>query len=266
MKRIWLDEMTWKEAENAFKETNIAVVCCGATHPHGVACPLGTDTFVAKGMGERIAKKSNVVVVPPIPFGYNEYHMDFPGCINISQRCLFDLYMEVCLSLYKWGIRKIIFLSPHGGNFSIIEGVAYRLRYEKSMLSALVSYSLAGQVNPDLAGYGSEGMVDEAAMMLYLRPDTAHPERTTFKEFKNPFGPRIQAADYKTYKFKQARVRILSTSKDKSDTGDWGSTLKSLDMSNATRELGEGIIETAVNYIVDFIEEFKTVKIPITDN
>jgi creatinine amidohydrolase/Fe(II)-dependent formamide hydrolase-like protein len=37
-------------------------------------------------------------------------------------------------------------------------------------------------------------------------------------------------------------------------------------MSNATRELGENIIETAVNYIVEFIEEFKKVRLPPAPN
>jgi creatinine amidohydrolase len=256
--------MTYEEAAEAFKKTDIAVICCGATHPHGVACPLGTDTFVAEGMGERIGKKSNVIVVPTIPFGYNEYHMDFPGCINISKRTLFNLYMEICESLYKWGIKKLVFLSPHGGNRDTIEEAAYRLRYDKGMLSALVSYKLAGEVNPDLKGYGSEGMVDETSMMLYLRADSVHPERSRFKEFKNVFGPKLQVANFKMVKFGKGQISVFTTSKDVSETCEWGEFPKGVDMSNVSRKLGENIIETAVKWIVDFIEEFRKVKIPPT--
>lgn len=264
MKKVWLDEITWEEAEEAFKKTDIAVVCCGATHPHGVACPLGTDTFVAYGMGERIAKRSNVIVVPPIPVGYNEYHMDWPGSINISKQHLFDLYMDICESLYKWGIRKIIFLSPHGGNVSTVEDVAYRLRYEKGVLSALVSYELAGEANPDLKGYGSEGLVDETSMMLYLRPDTAHPERARFKEFKNLFGPKLQVVDFRKVKLGKGKILLYTTSKDVTENCEWGEGPKAIDMANASKKLGEDIIETAVNYIVEFIEELRKVKIPPT--
>lgn len=266
MKKVWLDEMTWEEAEEAFKETDIAVVCCGATHPHGVACPLGTDTFVARGIGERIGKKSKVIVVPTIPFGYNKYHMDFPGCINIPKQHLTDLYIDLCEALYKWGTRKLVFLNPHGGNVPVIEDAAYRLRYEKGMLSALVSYELAGQVNPDLKGYGSEGLVDETSMMLYLRPDTAHPERARFKEFKNIFGPGLSVVGSRMVRFGKGQIRIFTTSKDISDTCEFivGGATKAMDMSNASRELGERIIETAANYIVEFIEEFRKVEIPPT--
>jgi len=263
-KKAWLDEMTWEEAKEAFKKTDIAVICCGATHGHGVAAPLGTDTFVAEGIGERVGKKSNVIVVPTIPIGYNEYHMDFPGCLNFSKKLLADIYMAICESLHKWGIRKVIFLNPHGGNTSSIEDVAYRIRYEKGMLSAQVSYGAASALDAKLAGYGSEGMVDETAMMLYLRPELAHPERTTFKEFKNPFGPGMPTVNNKTFKFGNGEVIIYNTSKDITDTCDWGNTPKALDMSNATRELGKGIIEKAADYIIGFIEEFRKVKIPPT--
>ena len=264
MDKVWLDEMTWKEAEEALKKTDIAVICCGATHPHGLACPLGTDTFVAVGMGERIGKKSNVIVVPTMPFGYNEYHMDFPGTINIPKDHLADYYKDICLALNKWGIKKLIFVSPHGGNTSVIEDVAYQLRYQKGMLTALVSYSLAGDVDPNLAGYGSEGLVDETSMMLYLRPDTAHPERAKFKQFKNLYGPKMQVVGHGRVKIGKGHIRLLTTSKDIDDNCEWGGTPKAVDMSNASRQLGEAIIETASNYIVEFIEEFRKVKIPPT--
>jgi creatinine amidohydrolase len=267
MKKVWLDEMTWEESEEAFKKTDIAVICCGATHPHGLACPLGTDTFVADGMGERIGKKSNVIVVPTITYGYNQYHMDFPGCINISKDHLRDLYLDICESLYKWGIRKLVFLSPHGGNVSVIEDVAYRLRYEKGILSALVSYELAGEVDTDLQGYPSEGLADETSMMLYLRPDTAHPERAKFKGYKNTFGPRLKVDGWKTVKFGKGHIRLFTTSKDISDSCEFvvssSDISKAGNMASATRKLGERIIETAVDYIVEFIEEFRKVGRPI---
>jgi creatinine amidohydrolase len=258
----WLDEMTWADAEAAFSKTDVAVICCGATHPHGVVCPLGTDTFVAQGMGERIGRRTDAIVLPTIPFGYNTYHMDFPGCIDIPKQHLAELYMDVGKSLHKWGIRKLVFLSPHGGNHSIIEDVAIRLRYEQNMLSALVTYDLAGQIKKNLADYHSEGMVDEASMMLYLRPDTVHPERVKYKGFKNSYGSRILTSNNRKFIFGKGAITIFNITKDISDNAEWGNTPKATDMSNATRELGEDIIETAVNYIVEFIEEFKKVKIP----
>lgn len=264
MKKVWFDEMTWKEAEEAFKKTDIAVICCGATHPHGMACPLGTDTFVARGLGERIGKKSNAIVVPTIPFGQNKYHMDFPGCINITNQHLCDYYMDICESLVKWGIRKFVWVSPHGGNKQSIEDVAYRLRYDKGVLSASVAYQVARQLNPELGKYGgSEGLVDETSMMLYLRPDTAHPDRAEFKEYKQIFGPKAKVAAFKSIKFGEAKVPIFTTSKDVSDTCGFGPP-ESIDMANATKELGERIIETAANYIVEFIEAFGDVEIPPT--
>lgn len=265
MRRIWLDEMTWEEAAKAFGETDVAVVCCGATHPHGLACPLGTDTFVAQGMAERIGKKANVIVIPTVSFGYNEHHMDWPGTIHIQKHHLFGIYMDICKSLHKWGIRKLVFLSPHTGNSSIIEDVAYRLRYRKGMLSAFVSYELAEEANPRLKEYlHSEGLVDEASMMLHLRPDIVHPGRAKFKDFKNVFGPGFRVVGLKRLKVGKVTFQVYTTSKDVTENCEWGASPKAIDMTNASRELGKEIVETAVDCIVKFIEEFKKVEIPPT--
>jgi creatinine amidohydrolase len=217
-------------------------------------------------MGERIGKRSNVIVVPTLPFGYNPYHTDFPGCIHIPQQHLTDLYLDICRALYKYGIRRLIFLSPHAGNASAILDAAFRLREENGMLSAFVSYELAGKVKPDLEAYASEGLADETAMMLYLKPATAHPERGGWQEFKNVYGPKIKTVGSRKFSFGKGEITIYSTSKDISDTCGWSSTAKGRDMTNATRELGENIIETAVNYIVEFIDEFKKVKLPPAPN
>lgn len=263
--KVWLDEMTWEEAARAFEDTDVAIICCGATHPHGLACPLGTDTFVAHGMGKRVGEKVNIVLVPPISFGYNEHHMDWPGTINISKHHLFGLYMDICRSLYRWGIRKLVFLSPHTGNASVIEDVAYRLRYEKGMLSAFVSYELAEEANPNLKDYlHSEGLVDEASMMLYLKPDVVHPERAKFKDFKNVFGSGFRILNLKKVKVGKATVLLYTTSKDITENCEWSASPKAIDMTNASKELGEEIIETAVDCIVEFIEELKKVKVTPT--
>jgi creatinine amidohydrolase len=172
--------------------------------------------------------------------------------------------MDICNSLHKWGIKKIVFVSPHGGNSSVIQDVSYRLRYEKGILSARVSYFLAGVVDPKLSGYGSEGLVDETSMMLYLRPDTAHPEKAKFKEYDNPFGSNIKVLGHSSLDFGKGAINVYTTSKDIAKDCEWAHTEKAIDMSNASRELGEKIIETAVDYIVEFIEEFRKIQIPPT--
>lgn len=259
------DEMSYEEAAEAFKKTEIAIIPLGATHPHGVACPLGTDTFVAHGIAERVGKKGNAIVMPASPYGWNQYHMDFPGCINMPHEHLRDHIYYVAKALHKWGIRKIIFVSPHGGNTPIISDVAYRLRYELGMLSMRVTYGIAGQVDPKAAGYGSEGMVDEAAMISYVRPELAHPEKSKAKPpLKNLFKPFESVPDFRKVVFKGGKPDLFMTSKDATDTCEWGNTPQAWDMSNATAELGERIIETAANYIVDLIDAFAQVKIPPT--
>ena len=142
MRKHLLNEMTWKEAKEAFKKTDLAIITAGACHCHGSACPLGTDNITAIELSSRIGKKCmergiDVIVLPNIPFGYNEYHGDFPGNISIDQATLASYYMNICKWLHKWGIKKIIWNCTHGGNISVVADVSYRCRNELDLLSVL---------------------------------------------------------------------------------------------------------------------------------
>ena len=54
MRKYLLDEMTWKEAEEAFKRTDVAIIPLGCTHAHGLAVPLGSDHILAEEVSKRI--------------------------------------------------------------------------------------------------------------------------------------------------------------------------------------------------------------------
>jgi hypothetical protein len=112
-------------------------------------------------------------------------------------------------------------------------------------------------------------MVDEVSMMLYLKPSTAHPDRDSeFKgEFKQTMGPKLKAlglgiARVGGVEFKDVAVKVLTITKDVTDTASWAGEEKGWNMDNCSREIGEKIIELASDYIAEFIEEFAKVKIP----
>ena len=56
-KTYLLEELTWKEAANLFKKTDIAMINIGAVHAHGDGALLGTDVIGAYEVANRINEK-----------------------------------------------------------------------------------------------------------------------------------------------------------------------------------------------------------------
>jgi creatinine amidohydrolase len=116
----------WKLAETTYgaikgKTFEVAVLPLGATEPHNLHLPYGTDTFEADIIGEKIceaasARGAKVVLLPTIPYGTETNQIAFPLAINLNPTTLFRVIADLVDSLTQHGIRKIVLLNSHGGN------------------------------------------------------------------------------------------------------------------------------------------------------
>jgi len=99
----------------------VAVLPCGATEPHNLHLPYGTDVFEGTTVGEKIceaahARGAKVVLLPTIPYGTETNQMAFPLAMNLNPSTLFAVITDLVNSLAHHGIRKIVLLNSHGGN------------------------------------------------------------------------------------------------------------------------------------------------------
>lgn len=60
-------------------------------------------------------------MLPAIPFGCSPDVMSYPVTLSVRPSTLFPLFEDLVVSLTTHGIRKIVFLSGHGGNNGAIE-------------------------------------------------------------------------------------------------------------------------------------------------
>ena len=100
---------------------DVAVLPLGATEPHNLHLPYGTDVFEASIVGERICraaneKGGNVVLLPTIPYGTETNMREFPLAINLNPSTLNLVICDIVDSLMNSGIKKIVLLNSHGGN------------------------------------------------------------------------------------------------------------------------------------------------------
>lgn len=99
----------------------VAVLPLGATEPHNLHLPYGTDCYEADLIGERMceaahARGAKVVLLPTIPYGTETNQMAFPLAMNINPSTLATMITDLVDSLAHHGIRKIVLLNSHGGN------------------------------------------------------------------------------------------------------------------------------------------------------
>ena len=114
-----LDRACYAEIKEADYE--VAVLPFGATEPHNLHLPYGTDTLEADLFGQRAcaeaaARGAKVILLPTIPYGTETNQREFPLSMNLNPSTLHAIITDLVDSLIQSGIRKIVLLNSHGGN------------------------------------------------------------------------------------------------------------------------------------------------------
>src|SRR5436305_2295446 len=101
----------------------VAVLPFGATEPHNLHMPYGTDTFQLEVIGNRACERAyqagaRVLLLPAIPYGVNTNHLRVPGAVvcSVTPTTLLHLLTDLVDSLERQGVRKLVLLNGHGGN------------------------------------------------------------------------------------------------------------------------------------------------------
>jgi creatinine amidohydrolase len=119
-------EWILSEQPHAFTRSHkweVAVLPFGATEPHNLHMPYGTDTYQVEAIGERACAKAyqagaRVVLLPVMPYGVNTNHLQIPGALacSINPTTLLRLLTDLTDSMERQGVRKMVLLNGHGGN------------------------------------------------------------------------------------------------------------------------------------------------------
>ena len=99
----------------------VAVLPLGATEPHNLHLPYGTDVFEATILGEHICAEAHqrgakVTLLPTIPYGTETNLRELPLAMNVNPSTLGLMIRDLVESLVQSGVRKVLLLNSHGGN------------------------------------------------------------------------------------------------------------------------------------------------------
>ena len=238
-------ENTWKEIRDAKVDT--AVVAFGSIEQHGHHLPLGTDWMIAQEGARNLARELNAFMLPAMPFGNSREHMAFPGTITLKPSTLAAVLEDIVESLRHHGIKRIVVLSSHGGNW-ILKPALRELNYKYDDISIIHGNGVVPERGdkPPVETHAGKG---ETSAMLHIRPDLVKDEDRD--------SPGVVGQEFNDYVGYEKTTR----------TGAWGIP------SEANPEFGRqrfgGALEKQVEYIryaFAKVEELKQAKGIIRDD
>jgi creatinine amidohydrolase len=121
MKRPWvLAELNYGDIKSE-PPFELAVLPLGATEPHNLHLPYGTDTFQVETVAERACAQAHergarVVLLPSLAYGTETNQMKFPLAMNLNPSTVAQVIRDLVDSLATHGVSKCLLLNGHGGN------------------------------------------------------------------------------------------------------------------------------------------------------
>ena len=241
LKGLYLEDLTWPEAETAFREYTVAVLPVGArTKEHGFHLPLKNDFVIAEYLARRVTESCRVITLPTVPYGYYPAFVEYPGSVNLPKKLFRDTICEICRSIAAHGLKRIYVLNTGISTNTplklarrklLVEGIAFEYTDLHQTLTQLKSTLLTQQ-----AGTHADEL--ETSMMLYIAPEIVklakakkdvHPNKGPGGLTRNP----------------SATTGVYSP------TGAWG------DPTLATRKKGEIYIEALVKELIAAVERMQ---------
>jgi len=118
MMTVLLQEMTWPEVKAAVDRNAALVLPAGATEQHGPHLPIGTDTFLPVELLKRAAERIDLLIAPPLHYGYKSRPLSgggqgFVGTTSLRGKTLIDVTRDVVSEYLRHGFRRILIVNWH---------------------------------------------------------------------------------------------------------------------------------------------------------
>jgi creatinine amidohydrolase/Fe(II)-dependent formamide hydrolase-like protein len=220
----------------------------GSTEQHGPTGLMGTDCICPEVIARRAGDKAGFLVGPTFAVGSAQHHMAFPGSMTLRPSTFVAALYDWIVSLAHHGFKRVLVLNGHGGNVASVQAAFAEVYADYSLARrganaaplrmTLVNWwelkgvlRLCKELFPK--GHGSHATPSEVAVTYFAYPEAIKSAKLEPKIA--PDGPILDAADYRR-RFPDGRI---------------GS-----DPSLATPELGEKLVDCAVEGLIETYEKF----------
>ena len=243
------NRLTWEEMNDAIGMQKLVILPTGSTEQHGPHLPLDVDAFLCEAVCLEVGRRApeKVLVLPPVPYGLNLHHIDFPGTIHIEPETFIAFCLNITKSVAYHGFQKILIVNGHGSNGPLIDLVARKTVLATESLcfaTAYFSYLMAAFEEVRETETVAHADELETSLYLHLAPDRVRADRAV--EGNDREGRFVSSDSTSNYP-----VRFSDY------WGRWTQTGVHGDPTKATAEKGKVLFEAAVNGLVELVDELR---------
>ncbi len=245
--------LTWPQMNDAIAAKKVVLLPTGSTEQHGPHLPLEVDVFLAESVCLEVGRRAadRVLVLPPVSYGLNRHHIDFPGTIHIEPEAFIAFCLCITKSVAYHGFEKILIVNGHGSNSPLVDLVARKTVLETQSLCAALNYFSLGveafnkvKDTPVLA-HADEF---ETSLLLHLAPERVQMDKAVAGNdvvgkymSSDSTSPFVRFSDY---------------------WGRWTKLGVHGDPTAATAEKGKIIWEAIIPRLIELVDEFRAWPIP----
>jgi creatinine amidohydrolase len=243
------NRLSWPQMNEAIAAQKLVILPTGSTEQHGKHLPLDVDVFLCESVCLEVGRRAadRVLVLPPIAYGLNLHHIDFPGTIHIEPETFIAFCLDITKSVAYHGFQKILLVNGHGSNAPLIDLVARKtVLATQSLCFATGYYLFLQEAFQPLKESEVVAHADECETSLYLhlaaervRMDLAAADddhRGAFVSSDSTGNFPVRFNDY---------------------WGRWTKTGVHGDPTKATAEKGRILFEAAVSGLVRLVDELR---------
>jgi creatinine amidohydrolase len=174
-----IERMAQPDAARLMATSGVAVVATGSVEQHGGHLPLGTDSFAALSVAERVAERLDTVVASLGPVGVAHYHLSWPGTLSLRPATLAAVLTDVCGGLAAAGARRILVVNWHEGNSATLRLGADEAQQRHGVQVVIAEAHVITHTSfPDEMEFTHAGSMETAAVLAY-EPALVHLDRAT---------------------------------------------------------------------------------------
>jgi creatinine amidohydrolase len=239
--------MAWPELGAALQGSHeVGLVPVGAIEQHGPHLPIGTDTILASGLCDLAGARSGAIVLPEISLGCSFGHgTSFPGTLSLSPEVLTLVIRQYVEWAASSGLAKLLFVNAHMGNTPALQSATDHFRLMRPDLQTGIvnwweaSATVAAATVED--GHDLHANRAETSLMLAMAPELVRLELLGSADDPD-------RTEHLVFRYNASAL---------SSNGVTGRP------SEATRELGEQLLEAIVAEIALRVEQGRTEEPPL---
>lgn len=249
-----LSRLTWVEAREAAAQRRVILLPVGTLENQSLHNLLGYDAVVAERLGEAVALRTGSLLAPTIPYGCSQLFQDYPGTVVWRFETLLAVLQDTVGSFRRHGFTHILLLNNHFPNEPAVEVMARELRAtDGTLIASIIPHKLARDLSKDLyAGHPDavvHGSDPGTSLMLHLAGEDMRMDAARKVAALPLQGLTIESPN--SVKFGQSTVNIYMDMQDMHPYGGTGDALF------ASADKGETIFNRMVEFVADFVEQFK---------